>query len=95
MTGLTPSIMGDLARVGQDVGLLGLAPVRLDHPGFAPANAALDRYLDAGREGTMAFLTRTREVRKDPGSMLPDAKTLLVAMVPYDGEPGPIARYAR
>jgi len=95
MDALTPAILTDLARVAEGVGLLRLSPVRLDHPGFSPANEALDRYLDAGREGEMGFLARTRAVRKTPGSMLDGAQTLLVGLVPYDGAPGPIARYAR
>ncbi len=44
----------------------------------------------------MAFLRRTAEVRKDPAQMLPGAKTVLIAAVPYrgDGDSG-VARYAR
>lgn len=95
MTELTPAVLQELARVGQRVGLLRLSAVRLDHPGFAAASERLDLFLDEGRAGEMEFLTRTRAVRKDPASMLEGAQTLLVAVVPYDGEPGPIARYAR
>lgn len=95
MSVLTPAMMAELSRVAERVGLVRLSAVRLDHPGFAPANAALDRHLDAQREGEMGFMARTCEVRKDPGQMLQGARTVLVAMVPYDGEPGPVARYAR
>ena len=95
MDALTPVMLADLARVAEEAGLLRLSPVRLDHPGFAPANDALDRYLDAGREGEMGFLSRTRAVRKAPGSMLEGAQTLLVGLVPYEGAPGPVARYAQ
>ncbi|MEM6995240.1 MAG: tRNA epoxyqueuosine(34) reductase QueG [Myxococcota bacterium] len=95
MSQLTPAIMQELARVAKRVGLLRMAAVRLDHPGFAQSSAQLDAFLDDAREGEMHFLTRTREVRKDPAQMLDGARTLLVALVPYDGEPGPIARYAR
>jgi epoxyqueuosine reductase len=92
---LTPALLAELAAHAEAVGLLRLAAVDLDHPGFAPARAALDRFLDAGKAGDMDFLARTREVRKDPARMLPGARTLLVAAVPYTGEPGPVARYAR
>jgi len=74
---------------------LRLGAVRLDHPGFAPARAALDAYVAAGKAGDMDFIPRTLDLRKDPAGMLPGARTLLVAAVPYGGEPGPIARYAR
>ena len=43
----------------------------------------------------MAFMSRTREVRMDPAQMLPGARSALVALVPYAGVPGPIARYAQ
>jgi len=92
---LTPAILARLADVAERSGLMRLAAVRLDHPGFAPARAALDAFLAAGKAGDMDFLPRTADVRKDPAQMLPGARTLLVAAVPYAGEPGPIARYAR
>lgn len=92
---LTPALLQELAAVASEAGLLRLGAVRLDHPGFAPAVAALDRYLDEGLHGEMEFMERTREVRKDPAGMLPGARTVLVAAVPYRGEATPIARYAQ
>lgn len=92
---LTPELLAELARVAEAGGLLRLGAVRLDHPGFGPARAALDAFLAAGKSGDMDFLPRTAEVRRDPAKMLPGARSLLVAAVPYAGEPGPIARYAR
>lgn len=92
---LTPELLARLAAVAEAHGLLRLGAVRLDHPGFAPARAALDAYVAAGKAGDMDFIPRTVELRKDPAGMLPGARTLLVAAVPYGGEPGPIARYAR
>lgn len=92
---LTPALLAELAAHAESVGLLRLGAVDLRHPGFAPAHAALDRFLAAGKAGEMDFLVRTREVRKHPEQMLPGARTLLVAAVPYTGEPGPVARYAR
>lgn len=92
---LTPALLADLAAHADTLGLLRLGAVDLQHPGFAPAHAALDRFLAAGKAGEMDFLTRTRDVRQDPAQMLPGARSLLVAAVPYTGEPGPVARYAR
>lgn len=91
----------DLAALrdsAQALGFAALGAVRLDHPGFEPARAALEAYLDAGWAGEMAFMERTREVRKDPGQMLElNARrgAALVGLVPYAGEPGPVARYAQ
>ncbi|NVB37360.1 tRNA epoxyqueuosine(34) reductase QueG [Pseudenhygromyxa sp. WMMC2535] len=83
------------AEAERDLGLLRLGAVDLEHPGFAPARAALERYLERGFEGEMGFMRRTAAVRKDPAQMLPGARSALVAVVPYAGEAGPIARYAQ
>lgn len=87
--------LAELADHAEALGLLRLGAVRLDHPGLAPARAALADYLDRGLEGEMAFMTRTRELRGDPAPMLAGARSALVALVPYGGEAGPIARYAQ
>jgi len=92
---LTPALLAELAAHAESVGLMRLGAVALDHPGFAPARAALDRFLADDKEGDMDFLRRTRDVRRDPAQMLPGMRTLLVAAVPYTGDSGPIARYAR
>ncbi len=92
---LTADVLAELAAHAGAVGLLRLGAVDLRHPGFIDAGAALDRFLDAGKSGEMEFLARTRDVRKDPAQMLPGARSMLIAAVPYTGEPGPVARYAR
>jgi epoxyqueuosine reductase len=91
---LTPALLAELAAHAETLGLLRLGAVDLEHPGFEPARAALDRFLAAGKAGDMDFLRRTRDVRRDPAQMLPGAQ-LLVAAVPYTGDSGPVARYAR
>lgn len=95
MTTLGDAELAELAQIAESVGLLRLGIVRLDHPGFAPARAALDRYLALGRQGEMDFIARTAEIRRDPTRMLDGAASLVVAAVPYRGGPGAIARYAR
>ena len=95
MTVLTQAVLEELAVVAERVGLLRLAAVALDDPGFEPARAALGRHLDAGRHGEMGFMARTREVRARPEAMLAGARSALVVLVPYRGDDGPVARYAR
>ncbi|MFO7567507.1 MAG: tRNA epoxyqueuosine(34) reductase QueG [Enhygromyxa sp.] len=94
-----PSLSDDdlevLAQTAEHLGLLRLGAVDLAHPGFEPARASLREYLERGAEGEMQFLRRTAELRADPSGMLPGARSALVAVVPYGGEPGPIARYAQ
>ncbi len=93
---LGPTALGRIAARAHESGLMQLGVVRLDHPGFEPARAALDRFVADGFHGEMSFMERTLEVRKDPAQMLPGARTVLVAVVPYRGEPGGgVARYAR
>ncbi|MCA9687515.1 MAG: DUF1730 domain-containing protein, partial [Myxococcales bacterium] len=84
-----------LAIEAEALGLLRLGAVALDHPGLIPARAALADYLERGCEGEMDFMRRSAEVRMDPAQMLPGARSALVALVPYGGEAGPIARYAQ
>jgi epoxyqueuosine reductase len=92
---LSSALLDELAGVAREAGMLRLAAVRLDHPGFEQAARALDRYLDEGRHGEMQFMARSREARKDPSAMLPGARTLVVALAPHAGEGGPVARYAQ
>ncbi len=92
---LDAAALEELRRAAAELGLLRLGAVDLDHPGFAPAKASYDRFIDAGKAGSMGFLERNRQVAVDPAQMLVGARTLLVACVPYDGEAGPVARYAQ
>ncbi len=92
---LDAAALARLAEHAERAGLLKLGIVRLDHPGFAQAADALDRYVDVGMHGEMDFIARTRELRRDPSGMLAGARSLLIALVPYRGGPGRIARYAR
>ncbi|HFE45323.1 MAG TPA: tRNA epoxyqueuosine(34) reductase QueG [Nannocystis exedens] len=92
---LDSNLLALLRLEAEKLGLLRLAAVDLDHPGFIPARATYRHFLDEGKAGSMGFLERTREVRQDPAQMLPGARTLLLVCVPYDGESGPIARYAQ
>lgn len=92
---LSKVLLAELAAHAESVGLLRLGAVDLAHPGFLAAGLALERFLDAGKAGDMDFLPRTRAVRQDPAQMLPGARSALIAAVPYTGDPGPVARYAR
>jgi epoxyqueuosine reductase len=92
---LDPASLQALEGVAQEHGLARLGAVALDHPGFSPARVALDEFLARGLAGEMAFLPRSAAIRREPARMLPEARSILVALVPYDGEPGPIARYAQ
>ncbi len=92
---LDAAAIAELRRAAAELGLLRLGAVDLAHPGFAPAKASYDRFIDAGKAGSMGFLERNRQVAVDPARMLAGARTLLVACVPYDGEAGPVARYAQ
>ncbi len=89
---------GDLAALASEAeaqGLLRLGAVSLDDPGFEPARVALGDYLDRGLEGEMGFMQRTRALRMDPRPMLAGARSALVAVVPYRGQAGPLARYTQ
>lgn len=72
-----------------------------------PARGAyLERWLAAGRHGSMEWLARSREKRLDPGRVLPGARTVIVVAASYarpdtimgrggTRPKGVVARYAR
>lgn len=95
MNPLDGAVLDRLAEAAKGAGIVALGAVGLDDPGFEAARVELDRHLDRGFHGEMAFMERTRGVRKHPEGMLEGARTVLVGVVPYRGEPGPVARYAQ
>jgi len=78
--------------------------IRLGASDITDAHRALfDEWLDLGHHGTMHYLARTRDVRRDPHARFPWAKSAIVILVPYasarpDAPPNAlshfIARYA-
>ena len=53
--------------------------------------AELDRWLAAGYAGTMTYLHRQAEKRKDPARIMPDAKVAVVTLTNYfhgNADPG-------
>ncbi|MCB9567986.1 MAG: tRNA epoxyqueuosine(34) reductase QueG [Myxococcales bacterium] len=84
-----------LRAAAAELGLLHLGAVDLDHPGFSASRDALRRFLAEGKAGSMEFLERGAAARLDPRLLLEGARTVLIACVPYDGEAGPVARYAQ
>jgi epoxyqueuosine reductase len=88
-------LLASLAAEAEALGLLRLGIVRLDHPGLARAQEALREYLDAGKHGEMEFMATTRAMRMDPRLLLEGSRSALVAVVPYAGVSGPVARYAQ
>ena len=71
------------------VGICTLGPAR--------TGDAFESWLDEGFAGTMDYLTRGREKRRDARLPVPGAKAAIVVAMNYGGrEPdGPVARYAR
>ncbi len=92
---LRPADLDDLRAVAEAVGVLRLGAASLSDPRLRAAAEAFDRFLDEGRHGTMAFLARSRPARRDVDLVLPGARSALVGVVPYDGRPDPVARYAQ
>ena len=60
-----------------------------------PHAAELDRWLAAGHAGTMTYLHRQAEKRKDPRRIMPRARSAVVTLTNYyhgAADPGPMAR---
>ena len=92
-------IWPDVERIARDNGVARAGASNLDD-----AHGSLfDEWLDRGHQGTMHYLDRTRDARRDPATRFPWAKSAIVILVPYspvrpDAPPGSlshhIARYA-
>ena len=63
-----------------------------------PHRAELDRWLAAGHAGTMTYLHRQADKRKDPRKIMPHARSAVVTLTNYyhgAADPGPVARVAQ
>jgi epoxyqueuosine reductase len=78
-----------------DLGFARLGVARLDDPRLQRSREALAVYDVEGRAGEMAFMTKTIALRQRPELLLEGARTAIVGLVAYDGEPGPFARYTQ
>ena len=88
----------EIKRRATALGFAATGVTRLDRN---PHAAELDRWLAQGHAGTMTYLNRQAEQRKDPRAIMPGAKSAVVTLTNYfhgSGTPGPrpgaVAQYA-
>ncbi len=84
--------MIEIKRRATAIGFSAVGIARLDRNAHA---AELDAWLAAGRAGTMTYIHRQAEKRKDPRTIFPGAKTAVVTLTNYfhgAWGPGPRAR---
>jgi len=79
-------------RLGAELGFsaVGIAPIDRN-----PHAAELDRWLAAGHAGTMTYLHRQAEKRKDPRRIIPWSRSAVVTLTNYyhgAADHGPVAR---
>jgi epoxyqueuosine reductase len=81
---------------------LGFIDCGITHPGPSAHGDRLDEWLAKGYAGTMRYLHRQAQRRKDPGLILPGARSVVVVLDNYyqadaeaDLRPPRIAKYAR
>lgn len=78
--------MIEIKRRAAALGFAAAGITRLDHN---PHAAELERWLAAGHAGTMTYLHRQAEQRKDPRLVMPGAKSAVVTLTNYfHGSPG-------
>jgi epoxyqueuosine reductase len=90
------------AAVKTRAGELGFLACGITHPGPTAHGDRLDQWLAKGYAGTMRYLHRQAGRRKDPGLIMPEARSVVVVLDNYytpdqerDREPPRIAKYAR
>jgi len=89
----------EIKRIGATIGFSAVGITRLDRN---PHAAELDHWLADGHGGTMTYLNRQAEKRKDPRRIMPGAKSAVVTLTNYFHgwrAPGPragaqVAQYA-
>jgi epoxyqueuosine reductase len=72
--------MIEIKRRATELGFIATGVARLDRN---PHAAELDRWLADGHSGTMTYLQRQAEKRKDPRLVMPGAKTAVVTLTNY------------
>ncbi len=79
--------------VKQQAYCLGFALVGVTTPEPPLHLEVYTRWLEAGRQGTMAYLAepRARQRRADPRLVLPECRSILVLGMPYAAQPGTLA----
>jgi epoxyqueuosine reductase len=92
---LSRALVASLRADAASFGFARLGVAHLDDPRLAHSRRALDRYASEGRAGEMDFMTKTIPLRQHPEQLLPEARTAIVGLVAYDGEPSIVARYAQ
>src|SRR2546425_10179668 len=85
-------LMIDIKRRAGELGFAATGIARLDRN---PHAAELDRWLAAGHAGTMTYLHRQAEKRKDPRLIMPKAKSAVVTLTNYYHEAGVASPAAR
>src|SRR3954465_8468783 len=72
-------VWSDVERIARANGVL-----RLGASDITDTHSALfDEWLDRGHHGTMHYLARTRDARRNPHARFPWAKSVIVILVPY------------
>jgi len=87
------ALLGVLRREAHALGFdaLGVAPAAL--PG--QVGLELDRFLEAGFHGDMAWMEETKVRRRDPRALWPDARSVIALAMSYAPEAAPLAGLAR
>ncbi len=70
---------------------MGVAPAELPEQ----ASRNLEAYLDAGHHGTMEWMATTRERRRHPRALWPDARSVIALALSYSPEQPPLADLER
>src|SRR6266508_2633676 len=95
---LAPRNDGPVIEIKRRAAALGFATTGIARLDRNPHAGELDRWLVDGHAGTMTYLHRQAEQRKDPRLVMPGAKTAVVTLTNYfhgDRSPNPEPRVPR
>ena len=69
-----------IKRWGKD---LGFSAIGIAEPDVSAAADRLRRWLDLGRHGGLDYMAKHADLRADPGSLVPETRSIITAALPY------------
>ena len=74
------TLVQQIKRWGKD---LGFSAIGIAEPDVSAAADRLRRWLDLGRHGGLDYMAKHADLRADPGSLVPETRSIITAALPY------------
>lgn len=82
MSASLASVWPEVSAAASRLGVLRIGGAPID----SPSTDLFERWLSRGHNGSMTYLARNAEVRRNPAGKFPWARSVIVILVPYESE---------